>query len=158
MPRTLFQAALLLVAALSAGCSPSEKATAKPGVPLTVTLSALNEAAPGEVIRLRAVIETRVNAEHLTLRIEPPQGFSFLDGTAQWQGSLSAGATRTLEVELVVPETSRHTVIATGTLRFQGGRFSARDSYTVGPAATTKSPAGGVEIRRRDGVVEYGAE
>ena len=158
MPRTLSYAGLFLLAALFAGCGQSGVATAKPDVPVTVTLRALDEPVPGEVVRLQARVTTRVDAEDLSLRIEAPEGLSFLDGRTQWQGSLPADESRGLEVDLVVPESGRHTVTATAVLRFPGGRFSAQDTYTVGPEAATRRPAGGVEIRRRDGVVEYGAE
>lgn len=148
----------LLWAVLLSGCETvknGDEATAdKPAAPLVVTLEAMEEATPGQIVTFRATVRPLIDAEQIELHIVLPEGISPFGGAFDWQGSLAKAASRSIEFQIRVPEAGRHTLRANAVIPHQSGRFAAQATLIIGPEE--ENPAGIMRRERsRDGVIEY---
>lgn len=143
--------AALLAATLA---TPFSAFAAKPLPPLQVSIapvqSDLPAAAvkPGDVIELKIVGRTFVDASELTMKVKLHGKMEWVSGTTTWSGPLKKGEEKVLMLTVRMPKKGHGRITARMAIPpTPGASFSAEAEYEFG-SSTTSKPAKLPEIKK----------
>ena len=106
---------------------------AKPGSPLSITLSTQQPYQTGQEVVVQIQVVSAINVDQARVNIQPPAGMELLEGELAWQGSLSASVPLQWSFRCRLPATGIHRIGASvSTAGNPAARFAAHAVIHLG--------------------------